>query len=505
MDAETSRSPYTGQTLERYDTSTDADVERAVAAAAAAAGALDATSPARLAAWLDALAAAVQAETSAMAQLADAETGLGLARLTGEVERAANQLCFYASVARDGAHLAATLDSAPVAIGRVNRPVGPVAVFGASNFPLAFGVLGHDTGSALAAGNPVVAKGHPAHPGLSRRLCAIAVRALAEAGAPDGIFGMVTGFEAGTRLVAHPAIRAVGFTGSQRGGLALWRIANERDDVIPVYAEMGTVNAVVVTAGADPATVATGFVESFTLGAGQFCTKPGLLLVPAGSPIPRAVAETVGARPAGRQLTETIAADFRSGVDRLLAAGATVLGRGQAGDGAGWCSSATVLSAPVSALAAGSPLLEEVFGPVAVIAEYSDASELSSVVDRLPGALAAGIHAGPGDDVTDLVTRLSRKVGRVLFNGWPTGVATTWAQQHGGPWPATTVPTATSVGAAALQRFLRPVAFQELPDGALPAPLRAANPWQLPRRVDGAWQPARDRAGQEPTASSGAR
>jgi NADP-dependent aldehyde dehydrogenase len=484
--SEPGRSPYTGATLGEYATSTPRDVDVAVAAAAAAARIAE-TCPSTVAGWLDTVADSLDANGNELARLADAETGLGMDRLTGEVGRAASQLRFYAAVAREGSYLGATIDTTPVMIGRVQRPVGPVAVFGASNFPFAFGVLGHDAGSAIASGNPVVAKGHPAHPGLSRRLAEIAIAALAKAGAPEGTYGLVTGFEAGQQLVRHSGVRAVAFTGSERGGTALWRLANERPEVIPVYAEMGTVNAVIVTKGAAAAradAIAAGFVESFTLGMGQFCTKPGLLLVPAGSGLPAAVAETVVARPAGVLLTEAIAAGCETGIARLVGSGATVLGRG-AGADEGWACGATVLTASASALTKGSPLLAEVFGPVALVAEYADSAELDHVIAQLPGALAVGVHAADGEDVAALVATVAARVGRVVFNGWPTGVATTWAQQHGGPWPATTVPSATSVGAAALQRFLRPVAYQGLPDAALPAPLRQDNPWRVPRRLDG--------------------
>ncbi|WAX58982.1 aldehyde dehydrogenase family protein [Jatrophihabitans cynanchi] len=494
MAVELARSPYTGAALADYVTTPPAGVNAAVSAATRAAAALADSSPATFARWLDAIADALVAQRDRLAELADSETGLGLTRLSGEVERTANQLRFYGAVAREGSHLGATLDTAPTVIARVQRPLGPVAVFGASNFPFAFGVLGHDTGSAIASGSPVVVKGHPAHPGLSRRLAEIATEALGSAGAPPGTFGLVTGFDAGTALVRHPGITAVAFTGSERGGTALWRIANERAEhgvgVIPVYCEMGTVNAAVVTPGAASLradSLAVGFVESFTLGMGQFCTKPGLLLAPSGAGLPAAVAAAVADRPAGVLLTEAIAADCRAGVDRLVQNGATVLSTG-AGVDNGWSAAVSVLTVPASALTKGSPLLAEVFGPVAMVVEYADRGELETVIAQLPGALAAAVHANDDEDVAALTTALSAKVGRVVFNGWPTGVATTWAQQHGGPWPATTVPSATSVGAAALARFLRPVAFQDVPDTALPPALQASNPWKIPRRIDGAMQ-----------------
>jgi len=367
------------------------------------------------------------------------------------------------------------------------QSLGPVAVFGASNFPFGFGVLGNDTASALAAGCPVIAKAHPAHVGLSVRLAEVAQEALAGAGAPDGTLGLVVGMEAGAALVRAEEIEAVGFTGSQRGGLALWRIANERERVIPVYAEMGTVNPVVMTTSAPVDEVAAGFVGSFTMGFGQFCTKPGLLLAPAGRGVPEAVAAALSAAsPQGWSLTEAIARDYAAGLGELLVNGAEKLAETPA-QTSGWAGSPAVLRADASSLKRGSRLLEECFGPVALVVEYADADELSAVLSELQGALAGSVMSSDSADseTAPLVARLSEKVGRVAVNEWPTGVAWTWAQQHGGPWPATTAPATTSVGAAALGRFVRPVTYQRVPDAALPPALQDDNPWGIPRRVDG--------------------
>ena len=493
-DIEPSWDPRTGERVGAARRSTLEEVEAALAAAAACAEAVAATPPAVRARWLRAVADALETHPTAaeLVALADRETALGEARLTGELARAAAQLRFYASVAEEGSYLRATVDHAtPTAptLARVQVPLGPVAVFGASNFPFGFGVLGNDTSSALAAGCPVVVKAHPAHPVLSARLAEVAHAALESAGAPAGVFALVAGFAAGTALVTSRHTAAVGFTGSQRGGLALWRAANEREVVIPVFAEMGTVNPVVVTraAVARMPEIARGAVGSFTLGAGQFCTKPGLLLVPAGS----AAASLLGtaleeARPLGWHLTAPIASAAAGGVDALVGAGARVVARTD-GPETGWAATPTVLTAPASALTRGSSLLEECFGPVLIVAEYADDAELETVLGELQGALSASImSAGPDDPETPgLLARLTRLAGRVAVDDWPTGVAWTWAQQHGGPWPATSAPTATSVGAAALDRFTRPVAYQSAPDAALPPALQEANPWSLPRRVDG--------------------
>ena len=488
----TSFDPRTGSVVTTVADTSAEELGSVLAAAVDAAGVLAATSPADRRSWMYAVADALEAHRDELARLADQETALGLERLTGEVTRAAGQLRFYADVAAEGSYLDVTVDE-PTAttpgLVRVNRPLGPVAVFGASNFPFAFSVLGNDTAAALAAGCPVVAKAHPAHVGLSVRQAQIAREALVAAGAPRGTFDVVSGHATGVELVRAPQITAVGFTGSQAGGLALWRIANEREVVIPVYAEMGTVNPVVVTSrgAADIDAVAKGFVGSFTLGSGQFCTKPGLLLAPAGSGAAEAVSQALHqARPAPVMLTEAISRGVTDGIAAMVAAGAELAGDVSGGP-VGWAAPAAVLSAPSAALVPGSRLLEETFGAVVLVSEYADEDELADVVGRLQPSLAASIFTGgAGDDQAGRVLRLlTGKVGRIAVDEWPTGVAFTWAQQHGGPWPATSAPATTSVGAAALGRFVRPVAYQSAHDGWLPPEAQAANPWGLPRRVNG--------------------
>ncbi|MEU6645194.1 aldehyde dehydrogenase family protein [Saccharomonospora sp. NPDC046836] len=497
MTVDISYDARTGEPVTELATSTTQDVAVALAAAAAAAPVVASTAPAERATWLGAIAHALDVpETAAeLVRLADEETALGVDRLTMEIGRTSTQLRYYAEVAVEGSYLDATIDSAQTdrpALARVGVPLGPVAVFGASNFPFAFSVLGTDTASALAAGCPVVVKGHPAHPRLSRALADLTHRALAGTTAPDGLFALVTGFAAGTALVRDEHTAAVAFTGSQRAGLALWRLANERDVVIPVFAEMGTVNPVVVTrrAATRMDEIAAGFAASFTRGAGQYCTKPGLLFVPRGSGATDAVADALRRlAPSAWMLTEPIAGSAATGVGELVRAGAEVVAEipGPAG---GWAVGTTLLRARIEHLRAGSRLLDECFGPVAIVTEYSDRAELDRALGRLQGTLVAAVQSGAPDDGDDpdlapLLTRLSALAGRVVVNDWPTGVAVTWAQHHGGPWPATTAPATTSVGAGALARFTRPVAFQNTPDAALPPALRADNPWRLPRRING--------------------
>ncbi|MER6402145.1 aldehyde dehydrogenase family protein [Streptomyces viridosporus] len=496
--AEVSRNPRTGASARGPRHTEPRELAGLLSAAAGDAARIAATAPALRGHWLRTVADALEEHAEELTALADTETALGPDRLRGEVGRAAAQARFYGEVAAEGGWLDVRIDRAgpggpggPADLRRMNRPLGPVAVFGASNFPFAFGVAGHDTASALAAGCPVLVKAHPAHPLLSARLGTLVADALRAAGAPAGAFALVTGFDAGLALVDAPEVAAVAFTGSQTAGTALVERAARRPVPVPVFAEMGTVNPAVLTpaAAATAAGVtraATGFVDSFTLGQGQFCTKPGLLLAPRGSGAAEAAAGALaGVRP-GWLLTEGIAAAYRQGLADLVAAGARPVARAEAADGA-FAAAPTVLTAPADALRPGSRLLEECFGPVALVVEYDGTPHLRDLLGRLQPSLAAAVASGgPADpDLPWLVEHLARQAGRVVVDGWPTGVATGWAQHHGGPWPATSRPDATSVGAAALDRFTRPVAFQNVPEAALPEALRDGDPWNLPRRVDG--------------------
>ncbi|TCP49943.1 NADP-dependent aldehyde dehydrogenase [Tamaricihabitans halophyticus] len=489
MTADVSYAVRTGTATVEIPVSGPDEVDAALAGAAAAAPMIAATPPAERASWLGAIAGALDENSDRLIEIADRETGLGVDRLRMEVGRTSAQLRYYAEVAGEGSYLDATIDTEGTGLARVRVPLGPVAVFGASNFPFAFSVLGTDTASALAAGCPVVVKGHPAHPELSQELARLTQDALAGTSAPAGLFALVTGFAAGERLVRAEHTAAVAFTGSQQAGLALWRIANEREVVIPVFAEMGTVNPVVVTpSGATRIDeIAEGFVDSFSRGAGQYCTKPGLLFVPAGADATTRIAEALRRlAPSAWMLTRPIATAAATGVAELLAAGAVAIAE-VPGPSDGWSVDTTLLRVPIDKLRPGSRLLAECFGPVAIVVEYREPAELDRALASLQGTLAAAVQTGGVDDpeVPRLVAMLGGLAGRVAVDEWPTGVAVSWAQQHGGPWPATTAPATTSVGAGALARFTRPVAYQHVPDAALPPALRAGNPWRLPRRVDG--------------------
>ncbi|WP_189212925.1 aldehyde dehydrogenase (NADP(+)) [Actinokineospora fastidiosa] len=417
--------------------------------------------------------------------LADAETSLGEGRLVGELARASGQFRLFADVLREGSYLRATIDHADPTttpprpdLRSVLEPVGPVAVFAASNFPFAFGVVGGDTASALAAGCPVVVKAHPGHPELSRRLAEV-VHSVLE----PGVFAMVEGLDAGRALVTHPDIRAVGFTGSVTGGRALFDLASGRPDPIPFHGELGSVNPVVVTraaAAARPREIADGLVASFTLGVGQFCTKPGIVLIPAGSGLETVIADRLAG--GGRMLTPAIAEGFHQGVRRR--ADRIIAGRQQDGPDA----EPVLFLADVDFLAARPEATEEVFGPACLLVHYTD-DDLPRAVAALPGSLTATVHAEPADiaALAPVVAALRERAGRLVWNGWPTGVAVSWAQHHGGPWPATTSAAHTSVGAHAIARWLRPVCYQDCPPAVLPRALREDNPLGLPRRVDGAW------------------
>ncbi|WP_370582505.1 aldehyde dehydrogenase (NADP(+)) [Plantibacter sp. VKM Ac-2880] len=470
-------------------------VDEAASLAAAAAPHLAASSPSTRAAWLEAVADALDRRVTELVALADEESHLGTTRLTGEVARTTGQLRLFAAVLGDGAFLEVVIDHADAAatppkpeLRRMLRPTGPVAVFSASNFPFAFSVAGGDTASALAAGCPVIVKAHSAHPRLSRLTAEIVIEALHDAGAPEGSFALVEGRDQGTALVQHPAITAVGFTGSLAGGRALFDLASRRPAPIPFYGELGSTNPVVITAAAlqgdRAAVLARGLAGSFTLGVGQFCTNPGLVLVPAGSGFAELVAEAANGTAAGRMLTPGIADAYQSGAARAAAHPGvrTLLG----GDAEAPQSGVATVLATTAATVLEDPevLLEEIFGPATLIIEYADESELHAVLAAVGGALTATVHAAPDEDVTELVSRLEPLAGRVLFGGWPTGVAVGWAQHHGGPWPATTS-LHTSVGATAVRRFQRPIVYQDTPERVLPEALHESNPLRLPRRIDG--------------------
>ncbi|MFI6026878.1 aldehyde dehydrogenase (NADP(+)) [Amycolatopsis magusensis] len=478
-----------------------AELDRVLAAAAQAAPALAGSTPAERAGWLTAAADALDAAADELVVLAAEETNLPESpRLRGELKRTTFQLRLFGQVLTDGAFLRATVDHAdpdwPMGprpdIRRVLTPIGPVLVFAASNFPFAFSTAGGDTASALAAGCPVVLKAHPGHPRLSDLTGRILLTALREAGAPEGVFAVVHGRETGVTALKDARISAASFTGSVPGGRALFDIANARPVPIPFYGELGSVNPVVVTPGAVKARgeeIAKGYAASFTLGAGQFCTKPGLVFLPDEHGLDTALKSALDGAATQQMLNDRIAGGYREGVAALRSAKGVEVVSESVAAGAGF--TPTLLKTTAENFAKGAEVLRhECFGPASLVITYSSQEELIGLLDGLEPGLTATLHAEESevDDVRPLLAPLARIAGRVLFNDWPTGVTVTWAQQHGGPYPATTAPTTTSVGTAAIDRFLRPVAWQGFPDALLPPALREDNPWRLPRRTDGSPQ-----------------
>ncbi|HWD63218.1 MAG TPA: aldehyde dehydrogenase (NADP(+)) [Humibacter sp.] len=472
------------------------DLDAAMAAAVKAAPLLAATAPAERAVWLRAIADALDADADTLVPLAMSESHLLEQRLTGELVRTTFQLRLFAELLERGAYLEAAIDHADPTWGmgprpdlrRVLRPLGVAAVYAASNFPFAFSVPGGDTAAAIAAGCPVVVKAHPAHPELSRAVAAHIEGALRASGAPDGTFALVEGLQTGRDLVLHPDLTVATFTGSVRGGRALFDLAASRPTPIPFYGELGSVNPVFVTASAAAARaeeIATGFAGSMTLGVGQFCTKPGVLLVPSDAEIEPLVVEAVRASSGGVMLDDKIRDGFFSGLGTLADRSDVEL---LAGDPTSADVPTPTLYATDAAALLAHPheLLEEHFGPAALLVRYDSPDEAVAIANALEGQLTATVQSQDGDaDAAALVSVLADKAGRVLWNGWPTGVTVSYAQQHGGPYPATTAPHFTSVGTASVARFLRPVAYQGMPDAVLPPSLQDANPWGIPRTVDG--------------------
>lgn len=448
--------------------------------------------------WLDAVADGLEADAETLVEIAVQETHLGEARLRGELKRTVFQLRLLATEIRAGEHFDATIDHADAEWGmgprpdlrRLNVPIGVVGVFGASNFPFAFSVIGGDSASALAAGCAVVHKAHDGHLKLALRTAGDVVAALDAAGAPSGLFSLVAGRAAAEALVDHPLVKAIGFTGSTAGGRALFDRANARPEPIPFFGELGGINAVFVTEKAWVARrdeILGDYAGSFTMGMGQFCTKPGLLFVPGGQTdrVREVLSDALAGFVPTRLLSDRLHEGFADAVRSLQRGdGVDVLVEGDFAE----TPTPTLLHTTAAAVRSDPSILrQEMFGPASVLVEYGDESELPALAELLEGQLTTTLQAEADDEVAELAARLTDISGRVLWNGWPTGVTVSYAQHHGGPYPATTSAT-TSVGTAAIRRFLRPVAYQSFPEGRLPEPLRDANPWNVPQRIDGTWQ-----------------
>ncbi|HZP17769.1 MAG TPA: aldehyde dehydrogenase (NADP(+)) [Terriglobales bacterium] len=453
--------------------------------------------------FLRRIAGNIESAAGEVIQRARLETALPEARLQAETARTCGQLRMFAQVVEEGSWVMARIDRADPNrkpnpkpdIRSMLRPVGPVAVFGASNFPLAFSVAGGDTASALAAGNPVIVKAHPAHPGTSELAGRAIQQAVRDCKLHEGVFSLLfdSGTEAGAALVRHPLVKAVGFTGSRKGGRALMDIAAARPEPIPIFAEMSSTNPVFILPGAlreHAGTIAAGLFASFTMGAGQFCTKPGMVFVPEQPEISQFISRlesSVADAADFHLLTGSIRSAYEAGIRNRKEACTVKLVAGKPSSAAGYCADLALFETSAKSFRDDPALSEEIFGPSTLLVRHSGREELLEIARRLEGHLTATIH-GTSEDLSefrDLIAILETKVGRIVFNGFPTGVEVTHAMVHGGPYPATSDGRSTSVGSQAIFRFCRPVCYQGFPNEALPAELQNANPLAIWRMLDG--------------------
>jgi NADP-dependent aldehyde dehydrogenase len=454
--------------------------------------------------FLRTIAAKIEAIAGEVIERAMQETALAQARLQGETARTCAQLRLFAQVAEEGSWVQARMDRADPErkptpkpdIRSMLRPLGPVVVFGASNFPLAFSVAGGDTASALAGGNTVVFKAHPAHPGTSELVGRAIQESIRECNLPEGVFSLLfdRGTQVGVELVKHPLVKAGGFTGSRAGGRILMDLAAARPEPIPFYAEMSSTNPVFILPGAlreRGESIAAGFHGSFTMGAGQFCTKPGLVFLPEGDGA-AAFAEKLQQLVAGSSqfhlLTKPIHSAFNSAIAARQASGSVRLAAAgpQPEAGASFAVGSALFETDAASFL-GSHLDAEIFGPTTLLVRHSTRDQVLAVAHALEGHLTATLHGTEADlrEFADLIAILENKVGRIVLNGFPTGVEVTHAMVHGGPYPATSDGRSTSVGSQAIFRFARPVCYQGFPDGALPDALKRANPLGIWRMMDG--------------------
>ena len=496
--------PVTGEALPtEFHEASEAEISQAVEQAEAAFLVYRKKSGTEKAEFLERIGEEIMNLGDELIERCQQETGLPAGRLQGERGRTVNQLNMFAQLLRDGWWVNARIDTAQPDRQPLPKPdirqmqiaLGPVGIFGASNFPLAFSVAGGDTASALAAGCTIVVKGHPAHPGTSELVGRAIVRAAEATGMPKGVFSMVQGTttEVGQALVKHPLIKAMGFTGSFRGGKALFDAANQRPEPIPVYAEMGSINPVFVLPGAlqeRSAQIAEGLVGSVTLGVGQFCTNPGLVASLASADTDAFLTKTqegIAAAQTGAMLTGRISEAYQKGADQMAhTAGVETLGQGTSSEGPA-PATAYVFRTTAENFMEHNTLSEEVFGPSTLHVSAQSKEELLTLARQLDGHLTATLHATDDDlrAYAELVDVLERKVGRLLINGFPTGVEVCHSMVHGGPYPATTDARTTSVGTLAIQRFSRPVCYQNFPDFALPDALKDDNPLDIWRLFNG--------------------
>ena len=486
---------------EEFNEATSEEVNAAIEKASEAFSVYKAISYEQRATFLEAIADEIMELGDALLERASGESGLPIGRFQGERGRTCNQLKMFAVVLRDGSWLNVNIDTAipdraPIPkqdLRKMNIPIGPVAVFGASNFPLAFSTAGGDTASALAAGNPVIVKGHEAHLGTNDMVTQAVLSAAKKTGMPDGVFSMVNGgIPVAQQVVSHPKVKAVGFTGSLGGGRAIFDLANQRPEPIPVYAEMGSTNPCFLMPNkleADPKGLGTNFANSVALGVGQFCTSPGLLIGVKSDALNQFVetlGETLAAANPATMLNEKIATSYYQHRGALIEqTGVVSIGDdNNPGENKGKPLTAKVDGA---AFLTNPKLHQEIFGPFTLVVECNSTDEMAEVAKSLEGQLTGTLVADESDitDNPDVATALSEKVGRILFNGVPTGVEVCHSMQHGGPYPASSDAKTTSVGTAAIDRFVRPISYQSWPDSLLPEPLKNDNPLGIWRVVNG--------------------
>ncbi|MGA7768992.1 MAG: aldehyde dehydrogenase (NADP(+)) [Candidatus Sulfotelmatobacter sp.] len=455
-------------------------------------------------AFLRMIAAKIESIAEDVIERAGQETALPRGRLQAETARTCAQLRLFAQVAEEGSWVNARIDHAdpdrkPAPkpdIRSMLRPLGPVVVFGASNFPLAFSVAGGDTASALAGGNTVIVKAHAAHPGTSELVGRAVQESVRECGLPEGVFSLLfgSGSQVGTALMKHPLVRAGGFTGSRTAGRTLMDVAASRPEPILFYAEMSSTNPVFILPGAlrdRAADIAVGLHTSFTMGAGQFCTKPGMVFVPQGSDaavFAGKLRQLVAESAPFHLLTKTIHSSYDSAIaQRKTEAAVKLIAEGpQAAADAGFAVSSALFETDADSFL-GSDLDAEIFGPTMLLVQHSSRDQVLAIARSLEGHLTATIHGTEQDlhEFADLIAILETKVGRLIFDGFPTGVEVTHAMVHGGPYPSTSDGRSTSVGSQAIFRFTRLVCYQGFPDGALPNELKDANPLGIWRMIDG--------------------
>lgn len=449
---------------------------------------------------LDGIANLLDSKQEYLVPIADRETALGVIRLEGELKRTTNQLRLFADVLREGSFQEAIIDHADAGtvpprpdLRRILRGVGPVAVFGSSNFPFAFSVAGGDTASALAAGCPVIVKAHSSHPALSTRVAEVIRQGLMDEGVDQDVLQIVFGHEAGQWLVQNSFVKAVGFTGSESGGRALMDLASDRIEPIPVYAEMSSLNPVVVSPLSvnDPDALVSGLADSILLGHGQFCTKPGLVFLPdtpSGNRFTEALKKRLVDAGEAVMLSNSIRDSFAERTAQVGSlAGVTSLLTPLVTDSSGAVCTPGLARTSAAYARKEPAVMKECFGPATLIVSYRDLDDLLTAVGAVPGSLTFSIHFRDEEEdfISPLIAIGEKRSGRIIFNGFPTGVSVTWAQHHAGPYPATSTPLHTSVGATAIRRFLSPIAYQNCPERLLPVELRDENPLAIPRRMNG--------------------